>query len=112
MTQRIFLKGLVLVMAVSFAEPLQAQNISPIAESALTNDDIVAACVRGEAETLPLPFTDLEVNHWAFEAVMNLYYGCFAHKVSAQRQSLNSLGQPIVLSQPDPEKSPVEASKL
>ena len=75
-------------MPVSLVAPLQAQT-SPVVEPVLTIEDIAAACVRGEAETLPLPFTDLDVNHWAFESVMNLYYGCFAHKIMAQQQSLD-----------------------
>jgi len=55
------------------------------AQSTPENDSeaVTAACVSGQAETLPIPFPDLPSDHWAFEAVMNLYYGCFAETSQA-----------------------------
>ncbi|ASC70055.1 hypothetical protein XM38_009850 [Halomicronema hongdechloris C2206] len=44
---------------------------------------VTAACVSDQVETLPVPFPDLPTDHWAFEAVMNLYYGCFAETSQA-----------------------------
>ncbi|KAF3886881.1 MULTISPECIES: S-layer protein [Nostocales] len=32
------------------------------------------ACVRNQAETLPIPFSDVSPDHWAFKAVMTMYY--------------------------------------
>ena len=33
-----------------------------------------ASADSDRADRLPIPFTDLSPEHWAFEAVMNLYY--------------------------------------
>lgn len=109
--KRIPLSIFTLLLLAGFAQPLRAQTVDA-AESSLTNDDIAKACVSGEVETLPLPFSDLDVNHWAFAAVMNLYYGCFVHKYSAQQQSLEPGDWPDDFSQPDAGDSQVEASEL
>lgn len=39
-----------------------------------TSEQILSACAASEADTLPIPFSDLEPNHWAFKAVMELSY--------------------------------------
>jgi len=39
-----------------------------------TTQQVLAACVENKAETLPIPFTDVSPDHWAFKAVMTMYY--------------------------------------
>jgi hypothetical protein len=78
-----------LLAAVVFAAPTIAQTVP----SSLTNReknahlvkqgdrsvqvteaDIRTACAADRADTLPIPFTDISPQDWAFKAVMNLYY--------------------------------------
>lgn len=40
----------------------------------LTKAEILDACVRNQAETLPNPYTDVEPTHWAYKAVLSMYY--------------------------------------
>lgn len=37
-------------------------------------EQVLNACLQDRADTLPIPFTDVSPNDWAFKAVMNLYY--------------------------------------
>ncbi|MEG4589917.1 hypothetical protein QUA54_32580 [Microcoleus sp. MOSTC5] len=37
------------------------------------------ACVQNQAETLPNPFSDVPSNHWAYKAVLTMYY-CGAYR--------------------------------
>ena len=43
-------------------------------QSAPSKAEIQAACTNNQAQTLPNPFVDLSPDHWAFKAVINLYY--------------------------------------
>ncbi|WP_374827911.1 S-layer protein [Aerosakkonema sp. BLCC-F183] len=58
----------------------QAQNSQSIrsdrqtAQARPTAEQVLNACVQNRADTLPIPFTDVSPNDWAFKAVMNLYY--------------------------------------
>ncbi|MEN9207678.1 MAG: hypothetical protein Q6L50_00670 [Gloeomargarita sp. GMQP_bins_120] len=40
---------------------------------------VALACAQRRVRELPIPFADLDPNHWAFEAVMTLYY-CGAYR--------------------------------
>lgn len=35
---------------------------------------VLEACVQNRAETLPNPFSDVPTHHWAYKAVVTLYY--------------------------------------
>lgn len=39
-----------------------------------TKAEILDACIRNQAETLPNPYTDVEPTHWAYKAVLSMYY--------------------------------------
>ena len=63
--------------------PAQAQNLpstspttptTPSNPAQLTSRQILEACAQRQAQNLPIPFTDLPRDHWAFTAVMNMYY--------------------------------------
>ncbi|MEG3882817.1 hypothetical protein QT971_01235 [Microcoleus sp. herbarium19] len=44
-----------------------------------TREQILNACVQNRAETLPNPFSDVPRNHWAYKAVLTMYY-CGAYR--------------------------------
>jgi hypothetical protein len=39
-----------------------------------TREQVLNACIQNQAETLPNPFTDVASNHWAYKAVLTMYY--------------------------------------
>lgn len=57
------------------------------------SSQVLNACVQNKAETLPNPFSDVPNDHWAFKAVMTMYY-CGAYRQATpsalleQQQSL------------------------
>ena len=53
-----------------------------IAQSQPTRTEIANACIQNRAETLPIPFSDVSPNDWAFKAVMTMYY-CGAFRQAA-----------------------------
>ncbi|MEG3837427.1 MULTISPECIES: S-layer protein [unclassified Microcoleus] len=65
--------------------PAQAQNPAQIKQNnslvqvQQTPEQIINACVQNQAETLPNPFTDVPSNHWAYKAVLTMYY-CGAYR--------------------------------
>jgi len=60
--------------------PANAQNTAQVkANNSLvqvqpTREQILNACVQNQAETLPNPFRDVPSNHWAYKAVLSMYY--------------------------------------
>jgi hypothetical protein len=53
-------------------EPLPPADIPT--QQPLTSRQVLEACIQNRAETLPIPFTDLSSEHWAFKAVMTVHY--------------------------------------
>lgn len=63
----------------SFSAPIRAQEqkviqVFPDDYYEPTQEEIVNACVQNKAETLPNPYTDVEPTHWAYKAVLSMYY--------------------------------------
>jgi hypothetical protein len=57
------------------AAPAQAQQqAQQQTQTPPTPQQVLAACVENRAETLPIPFTDVSPDHWAFKSVMTMYY--------------------------------------
>lgn len=62
------------------ATSVRAENKQPeswnmrTAQALPTAPQVLSACIQNRAETLPIPFTDVSRDHWAFKAVMTLYY--------------------------------------
>ncbi|MEG4069249.1 S-layer protein [Microcoleus sp. Pol11C2] len=60
--------------------PANAQNTAQVkpnnylVQVQQTREQILNACVQNRAETLPNPFTDVPSNHWAYKAVLTMYY--------------------------------------
>src|SRR4028118_2045428 len=44
-----------------------------------TPEQILNACLQNQVETLPNAFTDVPSNHWAYKAVLTMYY-CGAYR--------------------------------
>lgn len=75
----------ILLVSASCSFPVQAQNPAPIKQNnslvqvQTAPEQILNACVQNQAETLPNPFTDVPSNHWAYKAVLTMYY-CGAYR--------------------------------
>jgi hypothetical protein len=72
-----------LAIALSTGMPVYAQEIRQpsgsidsiqLAQVTPTAQEVVDACVAGQVTTLPNPYTDVAPDHWAYEAVLNMYY--------------------------------------
>lgn len=65
--------------------PANAQNTAQVkpnnslVQVQPTREQVLNACVQNRAETLPNPFTDVPSNHWAYNAVLTMYY-CGAYR--------------------------------
>ncbi|MGF1493201.1 MAG: hypothetical protein ACFBSC_12265 [Microcoleaceae cyanobacterium] len=55
-------------------QPSQSVPVAPNAQPQLTEAELRAACSAKRYDLLPIPYSDVSPSHWAFEAVMNLYY--------------------------------------
>ena len=81
----------ILLTALGFSTPIRAQEqkviqVFPDDYYEPTKEEIVNACVQNKAETLPNPYIDVEPTHWAYKAVLSMYY-CGAFR-QATPQSL------------------------
>lgn len=57
----------------------QAKPNNSLVQVQPAREQILNACVQSQAETLPNPFTDVPSNHWAYKAVLTMYY-CGAYR--------------------------------
>ena len=75
----------ILLVSACCSSPAQAQNPAQIKQNNSlfqvqpTPEQILNACVQNRAETLPNPFSDVPRNHWAYKAVLTMYY-CGAYR--------------------------------
>ncbi len=53
--------------------PVKAQ-VTPSTPTPTSDNQVLNACVQNRAETLPIPFSDVSPEHWAFKAVMTMHY--------------------------------------
>ena len=58
----------------SEAPPTLVNESGTVMEKIDGSETGAASTYSDRADRLPIPFTDLSPEHWAFEAVMNLYY--------------------------------------
>ncbi len=56
------------------ADPSPIKSTTPTAQATPTPEQVVEACTQNQAETLPVPFTDVSPDHWAFKAVMSMHF--------------------------------------
>ena len=73
-----------LIAPVKAQEPGTVSPSTPNIQTQPTRDQVADACIQNQAETLPLPFSDVSPNHWAFKAVMTMHY-CGAFREAAPR---------------------------
>lgn len=70
----------VLLTLLGWGSPVLAQNPQPSPNQTPTTpsqpdlDRVLTACSQDRADTLPNPFRDLEQTHWAYKAVLSVYY--------------------------------------
>ncbi|MEN9231514.1 MAG: hypothetical protein Q6L68_11450 [Thermostichus sp. DG02_5_bins_236] len=55
------------------------RELPPDLAEQLTSEQILQACARNQADTLPSPFPDVVPTDWAYKAVLTLYY-CGAYR--------------------------------
>ena len=71
-----------LTAPVKAQEPATVSPPTPTTQPQTTRDQVANACIQNQAEKLPVPFSDVSPNHWAFKAVMTMYY-CGAFRQAA-----------------------------
>ncbi len=76
--------------------PVKAQSVPPTSDNQVLN-----ACVQNRAETLPVPFSDVSPDHWAFKAVMTMHH-CGAFR-QATPEALFERLKPTQSQQPQPQ---------
>jgi hypothetical protein len=85
-----------LLLTTAFGMPVKAQDTQPITpppQGQVSGDQVLDACSKGQANTLPVPFTDISPNHWAFKAVMSMYY-CGAYRGGVPPEQVKPFLQP------------------
>src|SRR4028119_1229668 len=98
---------IILLVSASCSSPAQAQNPAQIKQNNSLvqvqpmREQILTACVQNQAETLPNPFSDVPSNHWAYKAVLTMYY-CGAYRE----------GTPPALIKESPESGPPNGKNL
>ena len=65
------LATITLIASTAIASPIKAQSVPSKPSS---DNRVLNACVQNRAETLPVPFSDVSPDHWAFKAVMTMHY--------------------------------------
>jgi len=84
-----------LLTTVGLVTPVKAQDTQPIkpetptAQAQVNSDRILQTCAQDQADTLANPFPDVSSNHWAYKAVLSLYY-CGAYRGSVPPEQVKS----------------------
>ena len=101
-----------LLTTVSFVTPVQAQNTESVkpgtstAQAQESGDRVLQACAQDRADTLPNPFSDVSATHWAYKALLSMYY-CGAYRGSVLRDRVKPF-LPPQSAQPSSSQSPSE----
>lgn len=88
-----------LLATVSVVTPIRAQDTesvkpgTPTAQAQESGERVLQACAQDQADTLPNPFSDVSATHWAYKAVLSMYY-CGAYRGSVLRDRVKPLLQP------------------
>ena len=92
--------------------PANAQNTAQVQQNnssvqvQQTREQILNACIQNQAETLPSPFSDVPSNHWAYKAVLTMYY-CGAYREGTPPALIKEL-----LESGDPTRESLPPSRL
>lgn len=93
----------VVLTTANLISPVKAQD-SPNATPSQSNQ-VLNACIQNKAETLPIPFSDVSPNHWAFKAVMTMHY-CGAFRQATPPTLLQELKPTESHSEPQEKPEP------
>ncbi|MBE9192274.1 S-layer protein [Gloeocapsopsis crepidinum LEGE 06123] len=96
----------VFLSTASLITPVKAQTPATESPTTPTTNPVANACIQNQAETLPVPFSDVSPDHWAFKAVMTMYY-CGAFRQAAP-PSLFQQSTPTQSQQSNPTESTIE----
>ncbi len=92
--------------AASLIAPVKAQESAPTPTNqtpTAQDNQVLTACVENRAETLPLPFSDVPPDHWAFKAVMTMHY-CGAFRQATPPAAFDKLQPTPSQAQPQTER--------
>ena len=70
-----------LLMYTGLLAPANTQNTAQVkpnnslVQVQPTPEQVLNGCVQNQVETLPTPFSDVPSDHWAYKAVLTMYYG-------------------------------------
>lgn len=87
-----------LLTSISLATPAQAGNSAQVdqgtsaTEANPTPEQVFQACAQDQAQTLPSPYTDVPQDHWAYKAVLSMYY-CGAYRGQISPEQFQQLQQ-------------------
>ena len=65
-------------------------ELQPTLQTQSPSSQVIEACIRGEAENLPIPFSDLSPDYWAFEAIMTMHY-CGVYRPPVPAETIRQL---------------------
>jgi hypothetical protein len=88
-----------LLTSIGFVAPVKAQNpepiepVTPSIQTQVTGDQVLQACAKDQADTLPNPYTDISPSDWAFKAVLSMHY-CGAYRGSTPPEQVKPFLQP------------------
>jgi hypothetical protein len=90
----IVLTGLPIAVNAQASSPTPPTESQPTAQTQPTAREVLEACVQNRAETLPNPYTDVSPDHWAYKAVLTMYY-CGAYRQATPPSLIEKLtGEP------------------
>lgn len=96
-----------ILAATNLIAPVKAQETAPSTPTnqtpAAQDNQVLNACVENRAETLPVPFSDVPRDHWAFKAVMTMHY-CGAFRQATPRNAFDQLKPTPSQAQPQTER--------
>lgn len=100
------LATITILATMAIISPVKAQS----APAPSSDHRVLNACVQNRAETLPVPFSDVSPDHWAFKAVMTMHYcGAFRQatpEVQFERLKPTQSQQPQSQSESQPQVTP------
>jgi hypothetical protein len=84
--------SLISIPAIANEAPSAIANSDPqpTLQTQAASSQVIEACIRGEAATLPIPFTDLSPDYWAFEAIMTMHY-CGVYRPPVPAETIRQL---------------------
>lgn len=96
-----------ILAVISLIAPVKAQESAPSPPTnqtpAAPDNQVLNACVENQAETLPVPFSDVSRDHWAFKAVMTMHY-CGAFRQATPPAAFDQLKPTPSQAQPQSER--------